>query len=197
MNCIKDPIILQGNYIEVIPLQNSHFKDLIELSKDKIIWEHYAIDGSDTTKLILSLESALLQKEKGTQYPFVIKLLNENKIVGSTRFLDIQPEHRKLEIGWTWLHPDYWGSRINLECKFLLLAHCFEHLFLSRVQLKTDENNKRSRKAIEKLGAQYEGVFRNDMLRDNGTKRNSVYYSIIDNEWLKIKNKLLELFLIH
>ncbi|MDJ1499626.1 GNAT family protein [Xanthocytophaga agilis] len=107
--------------------------------------------------------------------------------------MDIQPKHKKLEIGFTWMHPDYWGSSINTECKFLLLHYCFEHLDIQRVHIKTDETNTRSRKAIEKIGGQFEGIIRNDMVRDNGTKRNSASYSIIDQDWQHIKAHLLQI----
>ena len=104
--------------------------------------------------------------------------------------MDIQPTHKKLEIGWTWLHPDYWTTKLNLECKYLLLTYCLEQIEAFRVQLKTDENNIRSRKAIVKIGGQFEGIIRNDMIRDNGTKRNSAYFSIIDSDWPMIKINL-------
>lgn len=104
--------------------------------------------------------------------------------------MDIHFLHRKLEIGWTWLHPDYWATAVNLECKFLLLSFSFEELKALRVQLKTDENNIRSRKAIAKIGGQYEGILRKDILRDNGTSRNSVYFSLLDNEWERAKINL-------
>lgn len=191
MNWIQHPVSLLGKSVSLLPLDESHFETLISLSKDQRIWQHYAIDGSNTQKLKSSLETSLIERENDTQYPFVIILKNEDKIVGSTRFLDIQPIHKKLEIGWTWLHPDYWGTSINLECKLLLLTYCFEELKAKRVQLKTDENNIRSRKAIEKIGGQLEGILRNDMIRENGTNRNSAYYSIIESEWKDAKQKLL------
>ncbi len=109
------------------------------------------------------------------------------------RQLYIQPLNRKLEIGSTWLHPDYWGSEVNLECKLLMLTYCFEKAGALRVQFKTDEDNKRSRKAIEKIGGKFEGIFRHDMLRDNGTNRNSAYYSIINLEWSNVKANLTDL----
>jgi len=193
MTYIPHPLHLQGNLIELIPLDLSHFDDLVALSNDKRIWQHYAVDGSDAWKMTQSLEAALLEKDKGTQYPFTIVKKEGNQIIGSTRFLDIQPEHQKLEIGWTWLHPEYWATNINTESKLLLLNYCFEELSTVRVQLRTDENNIRSRKAIEKTGAQLEGIIRHDMIRDNGTKRNSAYYSIIDSDWLQAKQKLLYL----
>jgi RimJ/RimL family protein N-acetyltransferase len=190
MTWIQHPVSLLGKSVSLLPLDESHFETLISLSKDQRIWQHYAIDGSNTQKLKSSLEVALSERKNGRQYPFVIVLKSENKIVGSTRFLDIQPIHKKIEIGWTWLHPDYWGTSINLECKLLLLTYCFEELKAKRVQLKTDENNIRSRKAIEKIGGVFEGILRNDLIRDNGTNRNSAYYSIIDCEWKDAKHKL-------
>ena len=88
------------------------------------------------------------------------------------------------------MHPDYWATAINYECKLLLLTFCFEKLQAVRVQLKTDEHNWRSRKAIEKIGARYEGILRHDMIRENGTIRNSAYFSIIDSEWPETKQQL-------
>jgi N-acetyltransferase len=190
MEKLQQPIILHGELVSLIPLDSSHFDSLIVLAKEKSIWQYYTIDGSNEEKLRPSLESSLTDR---LQYPFVIIHLETNAIIGSTRFLDIQREHKKLEIGWTWLHPDHWRTNINTECKLLLLTFCFEELMVSRVQLKTDENNIRSRKAILKTGAQFEGIFRNDMIRENGTKRNSAYFSIIDSEWGEAKEKLLTL----
>lgn len=193
MKWINHPVLLKGTHITLVPLYESHFDELIKLAQDKRIWSHYAIDGSDPCKLKASLENGLAEREKGTQYPFIIQQNETGKIIGSTRFLDMQPEHKKLEIGWTWLHPDYWGTTINIACKYLLLTFSFEEAQAKRVQLKTDENNIRSRKAIEKIGGHFEGILRNDMIRDNGTSRHSAYYSIIENDWEKTKNNLLEL----
>ncbi|MBK6505971.1 MAG: GNAT family N-acetyltransferase [Ignavibacteria bacterium] len=182
--------ILKGNTVELLPLQKSHFAELEILASDKRIWEFYTLDGSQPPRFREAFDIALLEMERGTQFPFVIFHKESNKLIGSTRFLDIQLHNRKLEIGWTWLHPDYWATVVNPECKLLMLTHCFEELDLVRVQFKTDENNLRSRNAIEKVGGQFEGVLRNDMIRDNGTKRNSAYYSIIDSEWPVVKMKL-------
>ena len=193
-NWIPYPTTLTGETVELISLDKEHFAELEIIARDKKIWEFYPFDCSkhDTFSNYYSL--ALIERDKGTQFPFIIFHKQQNKIIGSTRYLDIQEKHRKLEIGFTWLQPDYWGTEVNFECKLLLLTHCFETLKTVRVQLKTDENNKRSQKAIVKIGAQYEGILRNDMLRDNGTNRNSVYFSIIDKEWSEKKVKLEELY---
>ena len=191
---ISYPTNLMGETVDLLSLEKKHFAELETLAKDKRIWEFYTYDGSDPDIFLDIFTSAIIEREKGNQFPFVIFHKRENKIIGSTRFLDIQPKHKKLEIGSTWLHPDYWATEVNPECKLLLLQHCFENLKAVRVQLKTDENNLRSRKAIEKIGGQFEGILRNDMIRDNNTKRNSAYYSIIDEEWDATKLKLVELY---
>ena len=192
-NLIKNPLVLEGQTVTLISLEKEHFPELESLSKDQKIWEFYPFDGTNSEKFTNAFELALLEMKSGTQFPFVIFHKKDNKIIGSTRYLDIQPKHKKLEIGWTWLQPDYWATDVNLECKLLLLSHCFEVLQLSRVQLKTDENNQRSRKAIQKIGGEFEGILRNDMVRDNGTKRNSAYYSIIEEEWPNKKAILISL----
>jgi RimJ/RimL family protein N-acetyltransferase len=191
---IQHPTTLTGENVDLLPLDNAHFEALASLARDRRIWEFYAMDGTDPAALTSAYATALVEREKGSQYPFVVFHQGAGKIIGSTRYLDVQPAHRKLEIGWTWLHPDYWATAVNLECKLLLLTHCFETLKASRVQLKTDENNVRSRKAIQKIGGQFEGVLRNDMIRDNQTKRNSAYYSLIEEEWPAHKPKLTALY---
>jgi RimJ/RimL family protein N-acetyltransferase len=185
---------LIGQTVDLIPLEQAHYEELFLIAKNQSIWKFYAYDASDPLKFKEIFTATLAEKEKGNQFPFVIYSKCEHKIIGSTRFLDIQPKHKKLEIGTTWLHPDYWGTAANLECKLLLLTYCFESLQAVRVQLKTDERNLRSRKAIEKIGGHFEGILRNDMLRDNNTRRNSAYYSITDEEWPDKKIKLTELF---
>jgi RimJ/RimL family protein N-acetyltransferase len=186
-NWISNPLVLEGQAVTLTTLTKNHFPLLEELAQDKRIWQYYVYDGSDRGRFRQVLEAALIELENGTQHPFVIFHNADQRLIGSTRFLDIQRVHKKLEIGSTWLHPDYWGTEVNLECKLLLLTYCFETLHALRVQLKTDENNLRSRKAIEKIGGKFEGILRHDMLRDNNTKRNSAYYSIVDDEWPQLK----------
>ena len=190
---IEHPITLSGQLVQLITLNKDHFSELESLAKDKRIWEHYVYDGSDGNRFRAVLKTALADMLNGTQLPFVIYLKSEKRLIGSTRFMDIQPANRKLEIGSTWLHPDYWGSEVNIECKLLMLTYCFEKAGTLRVQFKTDENNIRSRKAIEKIGGKFEGILRHDMLRDNGTNRNSAYYSIINLEWSNVKANLTAL----
>ena len=192
-NWIEHPITLEGQLVQLITLNKDHFSELQSLAKDKRIWQHYVYDGTDGERLRAVLQMALTDMLNGTQLPFVIYLKREKRLIGSTRFMDIQPLNRKLEIGSTWFHPDFWGSEANLECKLLMLTYCFEKAGALRVQFKTDEDNIRSRKAIEKIGGKFEGILRHDMLRDNGTNRNSAYYSIINLDWNAVKTNLTNL----
>jgi RimJ/RimL family protein N-acetyltransferase len=117
-----------------------------------------------------------------------------NQIIGTTRLLEIVPNDKKVEIGVTWIAKEFWGSSINLECKLLLLTYCFETLNINRVQFRTKDTNLRSRKAIEKIGGQLEGILRNDKIEPNGIPRNTAFYSILNSEWenakQNIKNKI-------
>lgn len=185
---------LTGETVDLIPMTEGHYSELESIAKDKRIWQHYVYDGSDSKRFRQIIDDASLQQENGRQFPFVIIYKPTNEIIGSTRFLDIDFKNKKLEIGSTWLHPDYWQTEVNPECKLLLLTFGFETLKALRIQLKTDENNIRSRKAIEKIGGVFEGIHRNDMLRDNNTHRNSAYYSIIEEEWPERKIKLQQLY---
>lgn len=189
----ESPKVMEGNVVTLLPLEAEHFDELEALATNTRIWEFFPIDLSKGANVRHTLSLALQEREKGNQFPFVIWHKMDNRLIGSTRLMDIQAIHRKLEIGWTWLHPDYWATAVNPECKFLLLSYCFDRMEAQRVQLKTDENNLRSRKAIAKIGGQFEGILRHDMLRDNGTKRNSAYFSILDVEWESVKTRLTEL----
>jgi len=189
----ESPKVMEGKVVTLLPLEAEHFDELEALATDARIWEFFPIDMSDGVRVRKALSLALLEREKGNQFPFVIWHKKDNRLIGSTRLMDIQAIHRKLEIGWTWLHPDHWATAVNTECKLLLLSYCFERMEAQRVQLKTDENNLRSRKAIAKIGGQFEGILRHDMLRDNGTKRNSAYFSILDHEWDSVKSRLTAL----
>ena len=190
MSWIHHNTQLHGNTVVLLPMENAHFAELCALANDKRIWEFIPVDMSDPEACMRSFSTALTEREKESRFPFVIVHKTQHKIIGSTSLMDLQPAHKKLEIGWTWLQPEYWATTVNLECKLALLSFCFEELHANRVQLKTDETNLRSRKAIEKIGGHYEGTLRQDMLRDNGTIRSSAYFSLLAAEWHEKKQKL-------
>jgi RimJ/RimL family protein N-acetyltransferase len=187
---IKHPTILNGTMVDLIPLEKEHFDELYLAAADKKLWEFIPSDGSEREKFNALYNTALEEREKGNHYPFVIQHKQTKKFIGSTRFLDIVPKDKKLEIGFTWITRDYWGTAINFECKLLLMTFCFEVLKTNRVQLKTDERNIRSRTAIQKIGGQFEGIFRKERILDNGYVRNSAFFSIIDTEWDAAKKKI-------
>lgn len=191
MNWIQHPVILEGERVKLVPLDHAHFDELIAVGRQEKIWEHISINGADSERLVLHLKSAILKRSTGEQYPFTVIDKLSGKIIGSTFLHNIFPEHRKLEIGWTWYDPAYWRTGYNRECKLLLLTYCFETLKAVRVQLQTDENNTRSRTAILGIGATFEGVMRKERIRANGTFRNTAMYSIIDDEWPASRTLLL------
>jgi len=187
---IEHPAILKGIEVDLIPLEENHFDELFAAASDKRIWEFYTGDWSDHKTFVRVYNGSLSQREKGAEYPFVVFHKPSQKIIGSTRFLDIVPYDRRLEIGGTWLMPQYWATSINFDCKLALLIFSFETLKAKRVQLKTQHDNLRSRKAIEKIGGVYEGVIRKHMLKDDGSFRSSAYFSILDDEWEVAKANL-------
>lgn len=190
-NWIKHPVILKGETVELIPLEKEHFEELYIAASDKKLWELTTMDGSKRETFDALYDFSLTEREKGNQYPFVIYHKATNKIIGSTRLFEIYPLDKKLEIGWTWIVTKYWGTEINFECKLLLLNFCFETLKTRRVQIKTDTTNLRSRKAIEKIGGQFEGILRKDKIKENGVSRSAAYYSILDDEWEFAKKKIM------
>jgi len=187
---IKHPTILKGQLVDLLPLEKQHFDELYLAAADKKLWEQIPVDCSDRERFMSVYDTALAEREKGNHYPFVIYHKETGRIIGSTRWFDIHPEDKKLEIGWTWIIQEYWGTAVNFECKLLLLTHCFDVLQARRVQIKTDQNNLRSRKAIEKIGGQFEGILRKDKIKENGESRSAAYYSIIDDEWEAAKEKI-------
>ncbi|AZB26148.1 N-acetyltransferase [Chryseobacterium bernardetii] len=187
---ILHPTILEGTHVELIPLEKEHFEELYAAAADKDLWTLIPTDGSDKAIFYKNYKLALSERDNGNQYPFVIRHKETQKLIGSTRFFEIYPSDKKLEIGWTWITKEFWGSVVNLECKLLLLTYCFEVLKTNRVQLKTKDDNLRSRKAIEKIGGVFEGILRKDKIQNDGTTRNAAYYSILDDEWNTAKQKI-------
>ena len=190
---IEHPTALNGQTIDLLPLEENHFNELLEAASDKKIWEFYVGDWSvpDTFRKVYS--ASLTLREAGSEYPFVIFHKPTRRIIGSTRLMDIVPYDKRLEIGGTWLIPEYWSTAVNFDCKLALLTFCFETLNTQRVQLKTQHDNIRSRKAIEKIGGVYEGIIREHMLKDDGTYRSSAYFSILKDEWPAVKPRLQSL----
>jgi RimJ/RimL family protein N-acetyltransferase len=134
------------------------------------------------------IAEALTAAAARTEMPLVT--ISHKRVVGSTRYLALRPEQRSVEIGWTWLHPDAWGTGVNVEAKLLMLEHAFETLGCRRVELKTDARNERSRGAMEAMGATFEGIHRQHMLVRSGENRDSAWYSVLDSEWPEVRGRL-------
>ncbi len=187
------PITLVGRVVRLEPLAEAHVPDLTIAGQDDSIWR-YMLYGTIHTEgqMRAWVHEILSRQAHGTDLPFAVVHLESGRAIGSTRYLDIQPQHRGLEIGGTWYAVAYQRTAVNTECKYLLLKHAFEGLSCIRVQLKTDLRNERSQKAIERIGAVREGVLRNHMLLPDGHIRHSMFYSIIASEWPAVKAKLEE-----
>jgi N-acetyltransferase len=183
--------VLEGRVVRLEPLARRHEQGLFEAAQDERIWRWMPYDASASPETFHAwLEDALAASESGTEAAFATVDAGTGEPAGSTRYLALRPEHRVLEIGWTWLAPAYWQTGANVEAKMLMLDHAFENLGCRRVEFKTDSRNERSRAALAALPAQFEGVFRKHMLVRGGQRRDSAYYSIIDDEWPEVRDNL-------
>jgi N-acetyltransferase len=186
----SSPIILTGRRALLVPLEADHGAALFETARQPGVWDYMPTAIERLDQMERFVESALAARAAGTENPFVIVDQETGQVVGSTRYLDIAHTHRNLEIGFTWLAPQVWRTRINTECKYLLLRHAFETLNMIRVQFKTDARNVRSQNAIERIGGVREGVLRSHRIMPDGYLRDSVYFSILAPEWPKVKERL-------
>ena len=183
--------VLEGKVVRLEPLGRGHEEALFGAAQDERIWRWMPYDASASGETFHAwLEDALAASEAGTEGTFATVDAHTGRSVGSTRYLALRPEDRVLEIGWTWLDPSFWQTGANVEAKLLMLEHAFEDLGCLRVEFKTDARNERSRAALAALPAQFEGVFRKHMLVRGGERRDSAYYSIIDDEWPEVRENL-------
>ena len=181
---------LQGQGIILHPLQYTDADALLHAAADGELWNLTVTVVPSATTVDAYLKKALDGREAGTVMPFVIVLKETGEVIGSTRFWKIDPVNRKLEIGSSWISARFQKTFVNTEAKYLMLRHAFEVLDCVRVQFTTDENNQKSRHAILRLGAQQEGIVRHERIMPDGRKRNSVRFSIIDDEWPQVRLNL-------
>ncbi|HET7213256.1 MAG TPA: GNAT family protein [Terriglobia bacterium] len=184
------PVTLEGRAVRLEPLSLEHHAQMCEAGLDFELW-HWTTQNIRTPKDMLAyIEHALEDQERGTALPFATIDKASGKVIGSTRYLNIDVSNLRVEIGATWLAKIWQRTGANTEAKYLMLLHAFEKFGCIRVELKTDSQNQRSRDAILRLGAQEEGILRNHMLTWTGRIRHTVYYSIIDSEWPEVKARL-------
>ena len=183
-------ITLEGPGIVLRPLQYADADALVHAAADGELWNLTVTVVPSASTVDSYLKKALDGRESGTVMPFVIVLKKTGEVIGSTRFWKIDPLNRKLEIGSSWISARFQKTFVNTEAKYLMLRHAFEVLDCVRVQFTTDENNQKSRNAILRLGARQEGIVRHERIMPDGRKRNSVRFSIIDDEWPEVRLNL-------
>jgi RimJ/RimL family protein N-acetyltransferase len=181
---------LAGERIALEPLQRSHADELWEAAQDPRIWQWLADVGGSRESFDRWMEASLAAAAAGEEGVFATRDRRRGAVVGSSRYLNLRPGDRALEVGWTWLSPAVWGTGVNVEQKLLMLGHAFEALGCVRVELKTDARNERSRAAMAALPAQFEGVMRNHMIVPDVGQRDSAYFSVIEPEWPRVRANL-------
>lgn len=186
-----EPVLLQGEFVRLEPMRVDHLPALCRVGLDPSLWELTANIVKDEGDLERYVRSALADQMLGKAVPFVTIERESGTVVGSTRFGNIDTANRKTEIGWTWINPKWQRTVINTEAKLLMLTHAFEVWKCIRVEFKTDIKNERSRNAMKRIGCVEEGVLRNHMITESGRFRDSIYFSIIESEWAKVKEDLM------
>lgn len=185
------PVVLEGRRVRLEPLSlERHFGGLREIGLDPDLWLYTMNQVRTEADLKDYLETALREQEAGKSIPFATIDIGSGRVAGCTRFGNIEPAHRRVEIGWTWVGRPFQRSHVNTEAKYLMLRHAFEVWRCMRVELKTGAHNHRSRNAMLRIGAREEGTLRKHGVADSGFIRDTVYFSVIDDEWPAVKSRL-------
>lgn len=184
------PVTLVGRTIRLEPLGLQHLDGLVAVGLEPSLWAltQSRVESADDMRAYV--EDALAEQRSGSALPFATIAQATGTVVGSTRFGSASHEHRRVEIGWTWIGLPWQRSAVNTEAKYLMLRHAFETMGASRVELKTNARNARSRAAMLRIGATEEGTLRQHMIRHDGSSRDSVYFSVIDREWPDVRARL-------
>jgi len=189
MSATLGPCTLEGRFVRLEPLREKHAEALTEVAM-KMDWGWMLTTLRSREDVDRRITDGLKAEQRNEEYAFAVVLKHARKVVGSTSYFGIVPKHKSAEIGYTWYSPDVQGTAVNPECKLLLLKHAFEDWGAVRVRLRTDANNAHSQRAILKLGAKFEGKMRNQGIRQDGSVRDSMLYSIIPSEWPAVKKGL-------
>jgi RimJ/RimL family protein N-acetyltransferase len=185
-----EPVTLEGAHVRLETMRPDHAEGLVAAGCGKGLFRFFpfSLETEDAMRsYVRSCEASLAA---GTTLPFATVERASGRVVGSTCYLAIEPAHKRLEIGGTWITPSHQRSAVNTEAKLLQLTHCFEVLGCNRVEFKTDERNEKSRNALVRIGAREEGRFRAHMLMPDGALRTSVWFSVIASEWPAVKRGL-------
>ena len=184
------PVTLEGSRVRLEPLAERHFDDLVQVAKDAAVFRWITNLPMDEPRLRAWYDATQSAASAGTEVPFATIDQASGRAIGSTRFMTITPEHRRVEIGWTWVGLAFQGTGANREAKFLQLKHAFETLDAERVEFKTHARNERSRGALLGIGATFEGVLRHHTIMPDGSNRDSAFYSVLAGEWPGVKARL-------
>lgn len=189
----SDNIILQNDVVLLRPLEKADYELFKCIAFNPDIWKHSVTRASNGNELHKWIDDALESKKNNQRYPLTIVDNKSERVLGSTSIGNISLTDKRAEIGWTWLGLEFQGTGINKHCKFLLLQYLFDELKFERVEFKTDALNLKSRKALQKIGAKEEGVLRSHTLMHDGRRRDTVYFSILKNEWPSIKENIFSI----
>jgi RimJ/RimL family protein N-acetyltransferase len=184
------PVTLHGARVRLEPLAEGHLPDLALVAFDDAIWRWTIAQPIDDKRLRAWFDQARTNAEAGTEVPFATVDKETGRAIGSSRFMTITPEHRRVEIGWTWVGTAYQRTGANREAKLLQLTHAFESLGAERVEFKTHARNEQSRGALLGIGATFEGVLRHHTIMPDGSNRDSAFYSVLSGEWPRVKARL-------
>ncbi len=185
-----EPVTLEGAHVRLEPLSRTHSPGLCEVGLEEELWRWIPTPVRTVADMAAYVELALREQAVGVSLPFAQIEKATGRVMGSTRYMNIEKAHHRVEIGCTWIGREWQRSAVNTEAKYLLLRHAFETLGCMRVELKTDSLNEKSRAAILRIGAKEEGIFRNHMITSTGRIRHTVYFSIMDSEWAGVKSGL-------
>lgn len=183
---------LADEKITLLPLNEEHIQQMRRLSDDADLWTWYTQDLQNPDDLQAWMTKRLEESGKREKMSYAVQLNTSKAIIGATSYGHIDWAEKGIEIGWTWLGKEYIGAGINKHMKFLMLQHAFERMEIQRLELRTDEENVRSRRAMEKIGAKYDGTLRNHRSTRGGRRRNTVIYSIIQSEWRGLKETIFK-----
>lgn len=185
---------LSDDKVSLEPLTSDHIESLKEVCDDKEIWRWFTVDLSKPADMAGWMKRLLKDVEEGKKMTFAVRLLETGKVIGASTYGNIEWAEKNIEIGWTWLGGEFIGAGINKHMKFLMLSHAFDTMGIERLEFRTDELNVRSRRAMEKVGAKHDATLRSHRYTKGGRRRNSVIYSIIQEEWPEVKASIFKDF---
>jgi RimJ/RimL family protein N-acetyltransferase len=186
-----EPVVLEGEHVRLVPMTVEHIPALWEAGNDPDLWRFTLTQIHSEDDMRRYVETALRLQEQGTALPFVTTEAATGRVIGSTRYGNVDAWNRRVEIGWTWIAAPWQRSPINTQAKYLMLRHAFETLGCIRVELKTSALNEKSRRAIARMGAREEGILRKHAITEDGRIRDTVYFGIVDDEWPDVRARLL------